>query len=404
LTVDGVLVDSSNTIPRSVGIKTNQDNTIIQNSEIHHSIEVFNVSNVIVRNNVSYGTDPQYMEPIINVKGGPRNVQIYGNTIHATTDGAVAIQIGSGSSCCWWDASTHIEAYNVVAYENVVINETANAHGTAIGLRGAQNSAFYNNVLIGGVHVQLDTGSENGFPPNPVPANPSFVNNIFYGNGGPPTDGYFGWSSYTGHLTFDHNDVYNYSSAIPTQTNAISGNPLFVNPVSDWHLQSGSPAKGSGVALSMPAYGGGTIDVSHDINGVQRAAPWDLGIYVMGAASPPPPSLSPDLITTSLSYNSATHIFTSVVKNQGTGPTPSGIVIGNGFYVDGKLVTWGAVPGPLAPGASVTIYSTGGGAYTIASGTHTIMVKANDYGCCGRFAESNETNNTLTQSITIGGS
>ncbi len=112
----------------------------------------------------------------------------------------------------------------------------------------------------------------------------------------------------------------------------------------------------------------------------------------------------PDLIATSFTYNSTTHLFTIVVKNQGAGPTPNGVVIGNGFYVDGNFVTWGAVPGPLVPGASVTIDSSGGGAYTIASGTHTIMVKVDDFGCCGRITESDETNNTLTQSITIGGS
>jgi hypothetical protein len=109
----------------------------------------------------------------------------------------------------------------------------------------------------------------------------------------------------------------------------------------------------------------------------------------------------PDLIATSFTYNSTTHLFTIVVKNQGAGPTPNGVVIGNGFYVDGNFVTWGAVPGPLVPGASVTIDSSGGGAYTIASGTHTIMVKVDDFGCCGRITESDETNNTLTQSITL---
>ena len=87
----------------------------------------------------------------------------------------------------------------------------------------------------------------------------------------------------------------------------------------------------------------------------------------------------PDLIPTSLTYNSATQLFTIVVKNQGTGPTPNGVVIGNGFYVDGNFATWGSVAGPLAPGASVTIDSSGGGAYAIGTGTHTIMGKTNDY-------------------------
>jgi hypothetical protein len=116
----------------------------------------------------------------------------------------------------------------------------------------------------------------------------------------------------------------------------------------------------------------------------------------------------PDLVPTSLSYNSTTGLFTSIVKNQGAGPTPAGVVIGNGFYVDGNSVTWGSVPGPLAPGASVTIDSSGGGAYTIPAGTHTIMVIADDFGCCGRIQESDkptttasDPNDTLSQTITV---
>jgi hypothetical protein len=107
---------------------------------------------------------------------------------------------------------------------------------------------------------------------------------------------------------------------------------------------------------------------------------------------------SPDLIPTSLSYASTFGLFTVVVKNQGTAATPAGVVIGNAFYVDGRYVTWGAVPGPLPPGASVTINSVGGGAYTISPGTHTIGVLVDDV---DRIAESNKTNNKLSRTITV---
>jgi hypothetical protein len=99
------------------------------------------------------------------------------------------------------------------------------------------------------------------------------------------------------------------------------------------------------------------------------------------------PSALPDVIVTSLSY--AGGVFTSTVKNQGTAATPAGIAIGVGYSVDGEFRTWGAVSGPLAGGASVTI-GTNGGPFTIPPGTHTITAIVDDV---NRFAESDETNN-----------
>ncbi|MGH8605846.1 MAG: MMPL family transporter, partial [Gammaproteobacteria bacterium] len=104
----------------------------------------------------------------------------------------------------------------------------------------------------------------------------------------------------------------------------------------------------------------------------------------------------PDVVVTSLSY--ANGVFTSTLKNQGTGPTPSGISIGVGYSVDGVFRTWGAANGPLAAGASATI-GTHGGAYGIPNGTHQIAAHVDDV---NRFAESNEANNQLSKSIAVG--
>src|SRR5947207_4143440 len=103
----------------------------------------------------------------------------------------------------------------------------------------------------------------------------------------------------------------------------------------------------------------------------------------------------PDVIVTSLSY--AGGIFTSTVKNQGTAATPAGVDIGVAYSVDGVYGTWGSVSGPLAAGASVTI-GTNGGPYIILNGTHTITAYVDDV---NRFAESDETNNQLSQPITV---
>src|SRR6266513_3253535 len=118
-------------------------------------------------------------------------------------------------------------------------------------------------------------------------------------------------------------------------------------------------------------------------------------IVQLGGSTAPAPAL-PDVIVTSLSY--ASGIFTSTVKNQGGAATPAGIAIGVAYSVDGVYRTWGGVTGPLAAGASVTI-GTNGGPYTIPGGTHTITAFVDDE---NRFAESDETNNKLSQPITVG--
>jgi len=117
-------------------------------------------------------------------------------------------------------------------------------------------------------------------------------------------------------------------------------------------------------------------------------------IVQLGGSAAPGPAL-PDVIVTSLSY--ASGVFTSTVKNQGTAATPAGIAIGIAYSVDGVYRTWGDVSEPLAAGASVTI-GTNGGPYTIPNGTHTITAYVDDE---NRFAESDETNNQLSQPITI---
>ena len=104
----------------------------------------------------------------------------------------------------------------------------------------------------------------------------------------------------------------------------------------------------------------------------------------------------PDVIVTQVSY--ANGVFTSTVKNQGAASTPAGVTIGVGYWVDGVNKTYGFVIGPLAAGASVTI-GTNGGSYTIPPGTPTIEAWVDDV---NRFAESNENNNTLYNSITVG--
>ena len=117
----------------------------------------------------------------------------------------------------------------------------------------------------------------------------------------------------------------------------------------------------------------------------------------------------PDLIVSSVSMSPANPTvgqnvtFSAVVKNQGTGATPAGVVIGVAFLVDGTEVTWSDNDSTsLAPGASVTLTadngSSGVATWPATSGSHTLEAYVNDI---GRFSESNTSNNTLSESFSV---
>lgn len=123
-----------------------------------------------------------------------------------------------------------------------------------------------------------------------------------------------------------------------------------------------------------------------------------------------PAPASPDLIVQSFTYNTTTNLFSSVIKNQGTGVTTTGPegggVIGVSYFVDGVYQTFGRSGGTdpeaanLAAGATLAL-GNNGPTFVIPAGTHTLraLTDENEW-----IAESNETNNELSQSITIGAS
>jgi hypothetical protein len=121
----------------------------------------------------------------------------------------------------------------------------------------------------------------------------------------------------------------------------------------------------------------------------------------------------PDLVVVSVSLSAASPVsgdhvvFSCVVKNQGTAATASGTVTGVQFAVDGATspLNWSDNDtAALAPGASITLTATGGtngfNYWTATTGTHSVRAWVDDV---NRIAESNEGNNQLTQSFTVGG-
>lgn len=117
-------------------------------------------------------------------------------------------------------------------------------------------------------------------------------------------------------------------------------------------------------------------------------------------------SALPDVVVDSVTASPASPVagqqvtFSAVVRNIGATATPSGVVIGVGYLVDGAQVTFGTVNGPLAAGAAVTVGTTSS-AWTATAGNHTITAVADDI---NRFAEASETNNSRAISLSVGGS
>ncbi|MGF7144550.1 subtilase family serine protease [Anaerotaenia torta] len=128
----------------------------------------------------------------------------------------------------------------------------------------------------------------------------------------------------------------------------------------------------------------------------------------------PTPTLPPvegpiDLIVTDILPSPASPLtgdrvtFSAVVKNQGTGSTPAGTIIGVSFFVDDIQVSWSDnTTSSLAPGASITVTANGGpsgsAVWSATTGNHTIRAWVDDV---NRMSEANENNNQYTKSLAV---
>jgi hypothetical protein len=119
--------------------------------------------------------------------------------------------------------------------------------------------------------------------------------------------------------------------------------------------------------------------------------------------------VGPDLIVTDVTWSPASPhtgnsvVFTATVKNIGVAATPAGVIVGVGFKVDGHSAGCnGSSSASLAPGASVTLTANAcsPSAWTALVGTHTVVATVDDPSNA-RIRESNETNNTRSETITV---
>jgi Right handed beta helix region len=214
-------VHDNGTTPLDHGFYIQANHNLIQGCDIHHNagngIQIYKKGTVAAGRNASHNT-------------------ICGNKAHdnGRTKGrgvGIGLYVGDGN----------------MAFNNLVWN---NQIGIAVEI-GASNSKVLNNTIY---NNKGDAGIRVGYTGPGVTANTTIRNNIIYGNERRDIAD-FG----TGTVA-DHN--------LPNRTD-----PLFANPkAGDFHLQLGSPAIKTGVALG---------EVRVDCDGVSRpkAGACDLGAY-----------------------------------------------------------------------------------------------------------------------------
>ncbi len=243
---------------------------------VHEAIDLVNCANVQIYNNDL----SEFGRVGVFGKGGTRNMQIHHNYIHNKgKKGTVALSIGGSTDapfCYDVGVNTGYENYNSAYYSNIIHAEEKGLFQYALSIAAPKDAFIYNNIFINadvGYSVASGGGTSKGWPWWPDVVNVYVQNNIFYNCSQLAEE----------HLTpknfvFTNNLLYNTPGA---SSGNIVGDPLFVDPNSDWHLKEGSPAKDAGIAWpDFPALGGGSLTVEKtDYAGEAYSDKWDIGVY-----------------------------------------------------------------------------------------------------------------------------
>ena len=249
---------------------------------VHEGIDFVAVDSSIIRENEIYAVQ---RIGILAGKGGSKSIQVYNNYIHINTPmccGGYGIILGGSSSkdAVENTSITGYEAWNIVAYNNLIISEMPGAILSGLSIVGGKDCAFYNNTIVGArIGLQTITAIEdieNGWDWAPTNDNPIFKNNIIVNStinavSFPPT-------TITGTPELDYNLYYNNPNE-PLEPNSVYANPKFIIINNDWYLQEDSPAINGGTSWVFTGKFGETIIGNKDIEGVPRATPWDIGAY-----------------------------------------------------------------------------------------------------------------------------
>ncbi|GFZ32247.1 hypothetical protein CSC2_27730 [Clostridium zeae] len=167
------------------------------------------------------------------------------------------------------------------------------------------------------------------------------------------------------------------------------------------------PASGNTATITFSSTTARYVRVSITVNsGATGGQVAEFEVYGAGATTG-----TPDLVVTNITWNPANPstgnevTFSAVIKNQGTAATPAGVKHGLSILVDGVQVNWcDNYTASIPAGGTATLTCNNGPnggkiSWTATNGTHTVQAYIDDVNL---IAESNESNNTLNSSLTIG--
>jgi hypothetical protein len=88
--------------------------------------------------------------------------------------------LGGNTGNEWvYDQATGYEAYDSIAYNNTIINETGDPNAQVLGLIGTMNCTLKDNVIINGGEIFQAKGGPYQGTPAPMPVNSTITGNTF---------------------------------------------------------------------------------------------------------------------------------------------------------------------------------------------------------------------------------
>jgi hypothetical protein len=357
-----------------------------------------NGMNVRLWNN--YLTEVYHGFGLVPVAQGPlyafRNVQDVSRSDAAATYGQAMFKMGGDTS-----GSTFYGDGRVYLFHNTALKPIAGPQNRkaieAGDTRVLRNAVTRNNIL--------QTGAASGTPS--------------IADDGLSTTNSFDYDLYNGTLR----------TAAGAEPKGVKGAPVHVSGwgmdaaarTGGFALAAGSPGLDKGVVL--PNFTEGFAGAAPDMGAAEAGAPrltYGAKAFAAPAATPPPaptpapiPTTGglPDLTITDVTASPATPVagaqvtFSARITNAGTTATREGVMNGLRFTVDGATASYNyTFAASLAPGESRVLSATGGpdgnATWTATAGAHKVQGKID--AVSDHIAESNESNNTSTRSLTVG--